>query len=155
MQKAVIDEAFLTLINALKAESASFAGFVRQTATETPFTTEVLQDQLDLQDQTTFESRVSDAFKLAQAVDATIAAYKQEDPGNLADSILLTSQLDYAAQMERAYRARHMQGFPRMIAHVANRKAGQASESGLFSGQILGYMTSLLKQGGGSETNDS
>jgi len=149
MQKAVIDEAFLSLIEALKAESASFTKFVRQTGTEVPFTTEMLRDQINLQDQTTFESRVSEAFQLPQAVESAIAAYKQEDPGNLADGILLTSQLDYVAQMERAYRARHMQGFPRMIAHAANRKAGQASESGLFSGQILGYMTSLLTQGGG------
>ena len=78
--------------------------------------------------------------KLADAFDPGGA------PGNSSDGIVLTLMLDYAAQAERALRARH-QTFPRAIAHYANREKGHGRDKGPLMGASSGYFTSIIKQG--------
>jgi hypothetical protein len=81
--------------------------------------------------------------KLAEAFDPDPTT----DPGNSSDGIVLTLMIDYAAQAERALRARH-QTFPRAIAHYANREKGHGRDNGPLMGASSGYFTSIIKQGG-------
>tara|TARA_R110002051_G_scaffold61354_1_gene112416 strand:+ start:29872 stop:30435 length:564 start_codon:yes stop_codon:yes gene_type:complete len=80
--------------------------------------------------------------KLAEAFDPDPTT----DPGNSSDGIVLTLMIDYAAQAERALRARH-QTFPRAIAHCANREKGHGGDTGPLTGASSGYFTSIIKQG--------
>ena len=87
------------------------------------------------------------AFNTDEAETALIATYKPQDPGNSADAIVLSIQIDYAAQAERAYRARTGQSFPRMVAHLTAREYGHGQAHGVFLGQALDYFVNLLAQG--------
>jgi hypothetical protein len=69
-----------------------------------------------------------------------------QDPGNSADTIVLTLMIDYAAQAERAFRARH-QTIPRALAHYACREQGHGTEAGALKGASVEYFTSIIKQG--------
>ena len=89
------------------------------------------------------------AFNTAAAESALIAAYTPKTAGNSADGIVLSIQIDYAAQAERAYRARTGQTFPRMIAHLTGREFGHGSLTGAFLGQARDYFANLLQQGAG------
>jgi len=91
------------------------------------------------------------AFNTDEAETALIAAYEPGDPGNSADAIVLSVQIDYAAQAERAYRARTGQSFPRMLAHLTAREYGHGGTSGAFLGQALDYFINLLTQGAQAE----
>lgn len=87
------------------------------------------------------------AFNTDEAETALIDTYKPKDPGNSADAIVLSLQIDYAAQAERAYRARTGQSFPRMLAHITAREYGHGQAQGAFLGQALEYFVNLLVQG--------
>jgi hypothetical protein len=56
-------------------------------------------------------------------------------------------QIDYAAQAERAFRARTTQTFPRALAHLSTREKGHGQDTGAFTGQALNYFTAIIKQG--------
>ena len=90
-------------------------------------------------------------FNTDEAETALIKAYKPGDPGNSADAIVLSLQIDYAAQAERAYRARTGQSFPRMLAHLTAREYGHGQAHGAFLGQALDYFVNLLEQGAQAE----
>jgi hypothetical protein len=89
------------------------------------------------------------SYNTDKAESALITTYDPGAPGNSADGILLSLQIDYMAQAERAFRARTTQSFPRALAHLAAREQGHGSKTGAFLGQALDYFTLLLKQGGG------
>lgn len=91
------------------------------------------------------------AFNTDMAETALIDAHTADDPGNSGDDIALTLQLDYAAQMERAYRARATMPFPRMLAHVTGRERGHANQRGVLAYGLLRYVDSILKQAGSAE----
>ena len=87
------------------------------------------------------------SFNTDMAENALISAFNPEDPGTNADSILLSLQIDYMAQAERAYRARVAQGFIRSLAHVTARENAHGQPRGIFLGQTLNYFIDLFKQG--------
>lgn len=89
------------------------------------------------------------SYNTTEAENALISAYAPDAPGNTADGILLSLQIDYMAQAERAFRARTTQSFPRAVAHTASREKGHGGTKGVFLGQALEYFTLLLKQGAG------
>lgn len=88
-------------------------------------------------------------FNTDEAEEALIDAY-QPDPkksGNTGDNIVLPLQIDYMAQAERAFRARHSQGFPRAIAHLTARSKGHGNEKkGIFNAQVLDYIKRIIVQ---------
>lgn len=89
---------------------------------------------------------IHDAFYLEKVEEAFIKAFSKENPGNTGDATL-PLQIEYATMMERAYRARHTQNFPRQVAHVVSRKKGHGADTtGVFTGQILGYFQRLVQQ---------
>lgn len=90
---------------------------------------------------------IHDTFNTDDAEEALLKAYRTEDPGNSADGIVLSLQIDYAAQAERAFRARTSQSFPRALAHLATREKGHGQSKGVFLGQALDYFTAILRQG--------
>jgi hypothetical protein len=90
---------------------------------------------------------VHKAFNTDKAEEKLIEAFTAEDPGNTGDGVILPLQIDYMAQAERAYRARALQSFPRMLAHSAARERGHGQPNGLFQGQVLQYLTTLMQQG--------
>lgn len=89
------------------------------------------------------------SYNTDDAEAALIVAYNPGAPGNTSDGILLSLQIDYMAQAERAFRARTTQSFPRALAHVAAREKGHGEQKGVFLGQALDYFILLLKQGAG------
>ena len=86
-------------------------------------------------------------FQTDEAEEALTRAYDPRDPGNSGDSVVLPMQIDYAAQAERAYRARVTQTFPRCAAHVAAREKGHGSDLGAIAGSTLNYFNLLVEQG--------
>ena len=86
-----------------------------------------------------------------EALIQTCSPGNGEQPGNVGDVVVLSLQIDYAAQAERAYRARSLQSFPRMLAHLTAREKGHSQPHGALQGQALNYFTVLLKQSAESE----
>jgi hypothetical protein len=151
--KAVIDPNFIALLQALREEAAQFAASARLGLPGSRFSPTLLAS-VDLSTADGPHEDLAKVFELPEVNRALIATYNQEDPGNLGDNLTLTTQLDYAAQLERAYRARHLQPFPRMIAHATARKDVQAAAGGVFTGQVQNYVTGLLRQGAGGVATD-
>jgi len=94
---------------------------------------------------------VHKAFNVDKAEEALIRAHNVEDPGNAGDDIALPLQIDYAAQMERAYRARATMPFPRMLAHVAGRERGHGLPRGILAFGLLRYAESVLQRAATSD----
>lgn len=68
-------------------------------------------------------------------------------PGRVGDAMITTTQIDYLAAMERAYRARHTMSFPRAVAqHTGRRRFGHAVDKGVFLRGVLEYVRDLIKQ---------
>jgi hypothetical protein len=151
--KAVIDPNFLLLLQSLREEAEQFTQSVRTGLPSSRFTTEKLA-AVDLATPAGPHEDLAKVFELPEVNRALIAAYRPDDSGNLGDNLVLTTQLDYVAQLERAYRARHLQSFPRMVAHAAGRKAVQAAPRGVFTGQVQTYVAGLLRQGAGEVPSD-
>jgi len=86
-------------------------------------------------------------FNTDKAEEALIAAFTPGDPGNNSDGIVLPLQIDYLAQMERAFRARHSQPFHRALAHYSTREKGHGQDTGALVGQALEYFNQIIKQG--------
>jgi hypothetical protein len=86
------------------------------------------------------------AFNTDQAEEALISAHDPDNPGNTGDDIALPLQIDYAAQAERAYRARATMSFPRMLAHVAGRERGHGAPNGVLAAGLLRYVDDILLQ---------
>jgi hypothetical protein len=87
------------------------------------------------------------AFNTDKAEEALIEAFTPGDAGNSSDGIVLSLQIDYAAQAERAFRARNTQTFPRALAHYSTREKGHGQDNGALIGQALDYFTHIIKQG--------
>ena len=87
-----------------------------------------------------------DAFNTDEAEENLKNTYSDEEPGNSSDTIVNLLMIEYAAQAERAFRARH-QTMPRALAHLAVREKGHGRESGALRGAALEYFTLLIKQG--------
>jgi hypothetical protein len=86
-------------------------------------------------------------FNTEEAERALVAAFTAGTAGNSSDGIVLSLQIDYAAQAERAFRARTTQPFPRAVAHVTAREQGHGQASGALVGLALDYFTHVIKQG--------
>ena len=65
--------------------------------------------------------------------------------------VVTTTQIDYLAIMERAFRARHTMSRPRAMLHAMGRKAGHGSNTGPLVRGVLEHVRGLVKQskGGG------
>lgn len=90
------------------------------------------------------------AFNTDEAEENLKKTYSDKEAGNSSDTIVNLLMIEYAAQAERAYRARH-QTMPRALAHFAVREKGHGRESGALRGAALEYFTLLIKQGTESE----
>ena len=89
---------------------------------------------------------ISKAFNTEQAQEALIKTFTPATVGNTGDGIALSLQIDYAAQAERAFRARHTQSFNRSVAHAIGRETGHGSSNSVFSNQVLRYITTIISQ---------
>jgi hypothetical protein len=87
------------------------------------------------------------AFETDEAEENLINVYKPSAPGTVGDGVVLTLQIDYMAQAERAFRARTTQSFPRSVAHLSGRHKGHGKSTGVFLNQTMKYFTSLITQG--------
>lgn len=142
--KAVLDANLETVINDLKKkknQSATDRGNGKAVAWMRPPVGELWDGDL------TKWAEIHDPFNTDEAEEALTKAYDPADPGNSADSVVLTLQIDYAAQMERAYRARVTQTFPRCIAHLAGREKGHGTDVGALAGSTINYFNLIIEQG--------
>lgn len=144
-QQAVIDKNLETLLNHLVQLNAQLAEAHKQGGAPLnmrPPTTEwsgALSTDNDIRS-------ISKAFNSDQAQEALIRTFTPATVGNTGDGIALSLQIDYAAQAERAFRARHTQGFTRSIAHVVGRETGHGGTNSVFSNQVLRYITTIISQ---------
>jgi len=86
------------------------------------------------------------AFNTDQAEEELKKTFTDDKPGNSADGMVNLLQIEYAAQMERAYRARH-QSMPRALAHYSTRERGHGTQTGALRGASIEYFLLLIKQG--------
>jgi hypothetical protein len=70
-------------------------------------------------------------------------------PGTSGDVVLTTTQIEYLAVMERAFRARHTMRRPRATVHAMGRKAVHGDPGGTFYRGVLDYLTGVKKMAGG------
>lgn len=91
-------------------------------------------------------------FDRSKANEDFVAAISNPDsPGTTGDMIAATTQIDYLACMERAFRVRHAMPFPRMMLHAAGAMKGNGSDQGVFMLCGVEYVRRLVaeaKQGG-------
>ncbi len=74
------------------------------------------------------------------------------NPGRSGDLIITTTQIAYLASMERAFRARHTQRFPRSVAHVLGRRNVQKMDKqGSLSLAALEYVKGIILQTSGED----
>jgi len=97
--------------------------------------------------------KMKDPFKREKANDQFEEAVKDpESPGTSSDLIAATTQIDYLAVMERAFRARHTMSafqFARPVSHHLTRKRGHGDPKGPFKQAVLQYVRGTLGQGSG------
>lgn len=91
--------------------------------------------------------QLHDAFQTEKAEEALTKSF-EPDQGNSSDGIALSLQIDYAAQAERAFRARVYQPFHRSLAHLAAREKGHGQQTGALHGATIDYINLIIKQGG-------
>ena len=66
-------------------------------------------------------------------------------PGMAGDIIAISTQADYMAMMERAFRCRHTMRRPRAWTHAAGRHKGQGKPQGAFKQGAMEYVSGILK----------
>lgn len=147
-QKALVDPQLDSLIRHL-AEQKTQAASSRASNQAIPWLRPNLDDSAwdgSLQDEFALIG-LHDAFNTDKAEQSLIDTFNPTDPGNSADGIVLSLQIDYAAQAERAFRARTTQTFVRSVAHLTAREKGHGHVTGPLVGQALDYFTHIIKQG--------
>ncbi len=92
-----------------------------------------------------FASIVS-AFDSSQSNQELLDAIKDvEDPGVVGDLLNCQVSIEYLAVLERAFRQRHTQSFPRSVLHGGARKYGLGAQQGIFKWVILKYLEDIQK----------
>lgn len=79
------------------------------------------------------------------------AVSNPEAPGTTGDLVAATTQIDYLACLERAFRVRHATPGPRLLLHAAGSLRGAGHDKGVFSLCGIEYVRRLVaeaKQGG-------
>lgn len=145
-QQAVVDKNLEALLTALVQANATLAAAHKAGQAAPVMRPPTSQWQGGLTSETDLKT-LATAFNTDEAQEAMIKAFTPATVGNTADGIALSLQIDYAAQAERAFRARHTQPFPRMIAHAAGRETGHGGSNSVFLNQVLRYVTSIITQG--------
>ncbi len=92
------------------------------------------------------------AFTRDKANQDFVAAVANPDsPGVSGDLVTTTTQIDYLACLERAYRMRHAGGMPRLLLHGAGAMKGAGSDQGVYTLCGVEFVRRLVaeaKQGG-------
>lgn len=87
------------------------------------------------------------AFDRSFSNDKFIEAIKDpKNPGTVYDLTIATTQIDYLATMERAFRSRHTFSRPRLAAHVCGRKRSYGSDRGHIIQGVLEYVRGMVKE---------
>lgn len=147
-QKALVDPQLDALIRHL-AQKKQQASVLRTANQAVPWLRPKLDDSGwdgDLQSETGLIA-MHEPFNTDKAEQALIDTCDPANPGNSADGIVLSLQIDYAAQAERAFRARTTHSFTRSVAHLTAREKGHGQPTGALIGQALDYFTHIIKQG--------
>lgn len=149
-QQGIIDDNLrnvLLHLRRLKETNAEARCRGKQVVNLRPDTTEWSGDLASLQG----VIDIHKAFNADKAEEALIRTHNVDSPGNAGDDIALPLQIDYAAQMERAYRARAAMPFPRMLSHVAGRERGHGLPRGILAFGLLRYAESVLQRAATSD----
>jgi len=67
-------------------------------------------------------------------------------PGVVGDMIVTTTQIEYLACLERAFRMRHAMPLPRLLLHAAGAARGNGDDKGVYSLCGLEYVRRLVKE---------
>jgi len=95
---------------------------------------------------------IAAAFNRDAANDMVVKAVSDaEAPGTTGDLVAATTQIDYLACLERAFRVRHAMPGPRLLLHAAGTLQGAGHDKGVYSLCGVEYVRRLVaeaKQGG-------
>jgi hypothetical protein len=95
---------------------------------------------------------IARAFNRDAANEMVVRAISDaEAPGTSGDLIAATTQIDYLACLERAFRVRHAMPVPRLLLHAAGTMKGNGTDKGVFMLCGVEYVRRLVaeaKQGG-------
>lgn len=135
---------------ATQLQNGEPAGWARPSSLD--YTEEKQADETypDSHDSTWLNEGISEEFQLSDAEEQFLQLYSSEISGKFAEQAALKIQLDHAAQLERAYRARHASSFARSAAHSAITHAGLGAPNGPLTGSLVDYCVELLKRGAAS-----
>lgn len=87
----------------------------------------------------------------AATADYMAAVKTPGSPGTTSDLIATTTQIDFIATMERAFRARQTLRRPRAVAHMAARAAGHGNSQGPLTQLGLEYVRAIIARGKASQ----
>jgi len=92
---------------------------------------------------------ISKAFK-RDDINQAYSKLADKAEGVLGDGVVLATQADWLALLERAYRARNLMTPIRALAHATARRKGHGQQTGLFGQGVLEYLRGVLKQSKGN-----
>lgn len=149
--RSEVDPVFETQIRALRASCDRLARAILEGGRSRWMLPDLLGWSGDLTDLEGMAKPFSREAANRQFVDAIA---DPANPGTTADLIATTTQIDYLACLERAFRNRYATPRNRAMLHAAGRLAGQAHESGVLTVCCLEYVRRLVRQAKGeiSET---
>lgn len=153
---ASIDSKLETLLESIRLYAAARssqlrngepAGWARPSSLDYTEDKQVSDSYPDAHDSSWLNEGISEEFKLSDAEEQFLQLYSSEISGTFAEQAALKIQLDHAAQLERAYRARHAAGFARSAVHSAVTHNGLGAPGGPLTGSLVDYCVELLKRG--------
>jgi hypothetical protein len=90
------------------------------------------------------EAELHDPFERDGPNEDYVEAITPETQGSAGDLIVSTMQVDTLAQMERAYRARHITRV-RSVAHACGRMRAHGRDGGVWKRSHRGYLETVLR----------
>lgn len=140
---ADIDPVFQKQLKSLQTQAAAEAT-ARLAANQTQW---MMPEKYDWAGSLTDIEGLSSPFSRKYSNDKFVDAVKDpKNPGTVGDLIVTTTQIDYLAAMERAFRVRHGSGRVRAMLHATARKKGQGQDGGSIVQCPLEHVRAVVKQ---------
>ena len=140
---ADVDPVFQKQLKTLQTQAAAEAD-ARLTGSQTQW---MMPEKYEWSGDLTAIEDLSKPFSRKYSNDKALDAIKDPSkPGTVGDLIVTSTQIDYLAVMERAFRVRHGSGRIRMLLQANARRQGQGQDGGSLVQCPLEYVRALVKQ---------
>ncbi len=140
---ADVDPVFQKQLKSLQAQASAEAS-ARLIGSQTQW---MMPEKYDWKGSLTDIEGIASPFSRQYSNDKFVDAIKDpKKPGTVGDLIVTTTQIDYLATMERAFRVRHGSGRVRAILQANARKTGQGKDGGSIIQCPLEHVRAIVKQ---------